>query len=614
MAKSKPKIEEPKYEAPKHSEGKQLSPEEFAKIEQQKQAEMAKKAKEMFEAIKAKAEKFKTEVLKQFKKEVQGIVVLPPKGDNQPLDLLVLLNLEGNFDEKFKKKDEIEKKLKDIGVKYLDKINVSAVIIDEIWDMCYKGKYEILGLLAMAMPIYDVGIVGALRITEIHKSMVLKKFEKYVVSYVLGGSLVKGRATETSDIDTFVVIDDTDVTRMTAPELKSRLRGMILGMSEEAAMAAGVKNVLNIQIYVLTEMWDSLRNANAVIFTLLRDGVPFYDRGMFQPWKLLLKQGKIVPTPEAVDSYIKSGRQILERTKWKLKEIGTEDFFWSCFTPSQGVLMMAGVPPPDPKETPDKLREHFVKTGYLEEKWPKILEEILQLRKDIEHGKVKEVSAKQVEELFEKSEKYLERIEKLAKDLEIKQAKKESAELWDKTNDDIMAALKAMNIPASIDNAIKEFEKNLVNKHLAPAQYLEVLERIEKLKKEGKADLREIATLTFDQDRLAKATFDIIRAEKGKKVEKFKISASYNANKKKADIWLLSDIAYIIKDTSDPRTQISKFKIEKDGSLKAEQTATLKEIDATLEKFAGSPTQISRHTIESLKKILADDMQIVIGA
>ena len=123
------------------------------------------------------------------------------------------------IEEKFKKKDEIEKKLKEIGAKHLEKINVSAVILDEIWDMCYKGKYEILGLLAMAMPIYDAGWVGALRIAEIHKSMVLKKFEKYIVSYVLAGSLVKGTATEESDIDTFVVVDDTDVTRMTAPEL-----------------------------------------------------------------------------------------------------------------------------------------------------------------------------------------------------------------------------------------------------------------------------------------------------------------------------------------------------------------------------------------------------------
>jgi uncharacterized protein (UPF0332 family)/predicted nucleotidyltransferase len=616
MAKSKPKSEEPKYEAKVQSpedylkQQPQISPEEMAK----KQAEMAKKTKELFESIKVKAEKFKTESLKQFKKEIQGIVVLPPKGDNQPLDMLILLNVDGDFEAKFKKKDDIEKRLKEIGSKHLEKINVSAVILDEIWDMCYKGKYEILGLLAMAMPIYDAGWVGALRIAEIHKSMVLKKFEKYIVSYVLAGSLVKGTATDESDIDTFVVVDDTDVTRMTAPELKSRLRGMIYGMAEEAAIAAGVKNKLNIQVYVLTEMWDSIRNANAVIFTFLRDGVPLYDRGMFQPWKLLLKQGKITPTPEAVDSYIKSGKQILERTKYKLKEIAMEDFFWSTLTPAQGVLMLAGVPPPDPKETPNKLRETFVKTGYLEAKWADILEELLQMRKDIEHGKIKEVTAKQVEEAFDKATKFLDRIEKLAKDLEVKQAKKESGELWTEALDAVLAILKAVGVSATPETALKEFEKHVVAKRLAPTKYVDVLKRIEQLKKEGKADLREIATLTFDQDRLAKATFDIIRAEKGKKVEKFKISASYDANKKKADIWLLSDVAYIIKDTADPKTSIHKYKIEKDGTLKGEQTATLKEIDAVLAKFAGTPTQISRHTIESLKKILADDMQIVIGA
>lgn len=614
MAKTK-SPEQPKYEIPKESyKSKQPSPEELAKMEVQKQAEMAKKAKELFESIKNKAEKFKTEVLKLYKKEIKGIVVLPPKGDNQPLDLLVLMDLEGNFEEKFKKKDEIEKKLKEIGAKHLEKIGVSAVILDEIWDMCYKGKYEILGLLAMAMPIYDTGWVGALRVTEIHKSMVLKKFEKYVVSYVLGGSLVKGRATEESDIDTFVVIDDTDVTRMTAGELRSRLRSMIWGMSEEAAVAAGVKNKLNIQVYILTEMWDSIRNANAVIFTFLRDGVPFYDRGMFQPWKLLLKQGKITPTPEAVDSYIKSGKQMLERTKSKLKEIALEDFFWACLTPSQGVLMLVGIPPTDPKETPEQMKTHFVKTGLLEEKWVKILEEILQLRKDIEHGKIKDVTAKQVEETFERAEKYLERLDKLAKDLEIKQSRHELQELYDKTMDDVLAALGMVGIKATSTDAVKQFEKGLVAKKLAPMKFIEVLERIDTLKKEGKADLKEIATLTFDEDRLAKSTFDLIRAEKGKKVEKFKISATYHDSKKKADIWLLSDAAYVIKDTADPRTQISKYKIEKDGSLKAEQPATLKEIDANLEKFAGTPTPITKHTIESLKKLLADDMQIVIGA
>jgi len=594
---------EVKYNLPPKDPDKDKSPEELAKIDAQNRAEAAKKAQELFESVKKKAEKFKTDALKSYKKEIKGIVVLPPKGpDAKGLDLLVLMEIEGTFEEKFKKKDEIEKKLKEMGGKHLPDVNISAVELDEIWDMCSKGKYEILGLLAMAMPIYDTGWVGALRVAEIHKQMVLKKFEKYVVSYVLGGSLVKGRATEESDVDTFVVIDDTDVTRMTAGELRSRLRSMIWGMSEEAAMAAGVKNKLNIQIYILTEMWDSIRSANAVIFTFLRDGVPFYDRGMFQPWKLLLKQGKIVPSPEAVDSYIKSGKQILERTKFKLKEIALEDFFWSCLTPAQGVLMMIGIPPTDPKETPEAMREHLVKLGLLEEKWVKILEDILQLRKDIEHGKVKEVSAKQVEETFNNAEKYLERLDKLVKELEIRQSKLEIQRLNDKTTDDVIAALKMVGVSSNTEAAFKDLEKHLVAKHLSPAKYVD------------KADLREIATLTFEQDRLAKDTFDLIRAEKGKKVEKYKISANYDGSKRKADIWLLSDAAFVIKDTADPKTSISKYEVAKDGSLTKEKSANLKEIDAALEKFAGTPTPISRHTIESLKKILADDLQIVIGA
>ena len=40
--------------------------------------------------------------------------------------------------------------------------------------------------------------------------MVLKKFERYILSYVLAGSLTQGIATATSDIDVWIVIDDTD--------------------------------------------------------------------------------------------------------------------------------------------------------------------------------------------------------------------------------------------------------------------------------------------------------------------------------------------------------------------------------------------------------------------
>jgi hypothetical protein len=334
---------------------------------------------------------------------------------------------------------------------------------------------------------------------------------------------------------------------------------------------------------------------------------------MFAPWKLLLKQGKISPTPEAIDTYLKSGTQILDRVKWKLKDIAMEDIYWATQTPIQGALMMLGVAPPAPVETTASMRENLVKPGLLEEKWVKIWEDIIGLRKDMEHGKIKDVSAKQVEELLEGAEKLLARIDKLMKQIETQSVRKEIKVLYDKTMEDLLAALKMMDVKATEEDAVKLFEKNLVDKKLASARYLELIKKIEALNKEQKGTLAEISSMTFEQDRLAKDTYDHIRAEKGKKIEKYKISAHYGEDKK-ADIWMLTDAAFIVMDTSNPNTVIKKFTIAKDGNLTAEKPASLKELNDTVEKFAGTPTILTKQTIDSLKKVLADNFKLVVGA
>ena len=68
-----------------------------------------------------------------------------------------------------------------------------------------------LRLIAYSAPFYDKGMLAAIKISEMHKEMVMKKFERYIVSYVLAGSLIQGKATSKSDIDVFIVVDDTDV-------------------------------------------------------------------------------------------------------------------------------------------------------------------------------------------------------------------------------------------------------------------------------------------------------------------------------------------------------------------------------------------------------------------
>src|SRR3990167_5362784 len=98
---------------------------------------------------------------------------------------------------------------------------------DEFKNIPKKIKYEFIDAIASSFPLHDKGLLGSLRLANIHKSLVLRKFEKYVASYVVAGSLVRGTADKTSDVDTFVIIDDTDVKRMSRIELIEKLRGKI---------------------------------------------------------------------------------------------------------------------------------------------------------------------------------------------------------------------------------------------------------------------------------------------------------------------------------------------------------------------------------------------------
>jgi predicted nucleotidyltransferase len=219
----------------------------------------------------------------------QAISILPPQSIKDFIEEETE-NLNKEQIEKLQKKvhlniivpDEKEKEIPKIKKDIVDQIEKSKQEVwiyirtpSEIWEICTDQKFELYAAMAMSYPLHDKGILGAMRVTEIHKSLVLQKFEKYVVSYVLGGSLIRGEATKDSDVDVFVVINDTDVKRMPRLELKERLRGIIYQYVGEASALAGVNNKLEPQIYLLTDFWEAVKDAHPVMFTFIRDGVQF---------------------------------------------------------------------------------------------------------------------------------------------------------------------------------------------------------------------------------------------------------------------------------------------------------------------------------------------------
>jgi len=375
------------------------------------------------EKMKGTLNTFKDKLLKKFEGYVLGITLAPPEKDGERKDKLNTVILVDDEDSTKMTKDELHDKLTkamEVIAKDVSKdIAIDVLLVTELWQSCYDGKHDLLQLIAVSAPIYDTGILGAVKISEIHKGMVLKKFEKYIACYVLAGSLVRGKATPKSDIDVFVVIDDTDVKKMTRAELKDKLRAIINDMAYQAGQMTGIQNKLSIQTYILTDFWDNLKEANPIIFTFLRDGIPLYDRGVFMPWKQLLKMGKIRPSAEAIDLYKATGDQMIERAKQTLKAIAVDDMWYATITPSQAAIMLYGHAPPAPKETPGVMRELFVKKEKLfQEKHVKFLERVIKTHKDVEYGLKKGIKGTEVQELLDQAEDYLKALAKLYTQIE----------------------------------------------------------------------------------------------------------------------------------------------------------------------------------------------------
>tara|TARA_Y100000310_G_scaffold339453_1_gene432124 strand:+ start:480 stop:2288 length:1809 start_codon:yes stop_codon:yes gene_type:complete len=422
----------------------------------------------------------------------------------------------------------------------------------DIWGNCLDSKFELTSAIAMSFPLYDKGILGALRVAEIHKSLVLRKFEKYVVSYVLGGSLVRGEAVKTSDVDVFIIINDTDVRRMPRLELKERLRGIIHQYVAEASALAGVKNKLSPQIYLLTDFWEGVKDAHPVMFTFVRDGIPIYDRGTFMPWKALLKMGKLKPSPEAIDLFMSMGDKTVKRAKMALLDILIQDLYWGVMTPSQALLMLYGLPPPTPKQTVKEVEKAFViKEKILEKKYLNILERIVGLYKDYEHEKLKEIKGAEIDKLLKDTEDYLKRLKELRGQIEKRFQEKTIEQMYQ----DIFNLLDKILGKKSQVKMVEDFEKQLIKSGKLSEQSLRILRSIIKARtdyKKGKLSSHNINEARKDAMILIGDLIEYSQRKELADVEKTRIRLKYEerGNEKFADLIIGDNKAFLIMGNS----------------------------------------------------------------
>jgi len=579
------------------------------------------KTKKKLEALKVKLEKFKDKVLEKFEDYVLGVSLLPPSKDEENKDKINVLLLIDDADSTKMSKEELKERLQEkinAEANSIDKtLNPEVLLLTELWQNCYDAKYELLGVIANSAPIYDKGMLAAIKLSEIHKSMVLKKFEKYIVSYVLAGSLVQGKATPESDIDVFIVIDDTDVKKMTRTELKDKLRAIIIGMGFDAGKMTGIENKINIQVYILTDFWENIKEANPVIFTFLRDGIPLYDRGIFMPWKQLLQMGRVKPSPEAIDMFMHTGDQMLDRVKLKLKEIGTEDFFWATLTTSQAAIMLYGLPPPTPKETPELLRQVFVKKEkLLEEKYVNTLEKALKIRKDIEHGTKKDVSGKEIDDLYSSSFKFLERMKKLFDEIQLLKEKDE----MQKTYDEVIASARNALLLEGVEKIKDEDIPKLVKEHLISkgkitSETQKMLQTVIKEKasfEKGKLTKTETTNAIKNARSIIRNLVEYIQRSRSKDLEKARIRVKYG--NKYGEIIIIKNKMFIINNVDEPEKDIQTASIDSDSKISKVKSSNMQELEAALIDTKSFEKKFMKpEFFEELKRLFGKNVKLLIN-
>jgi uncharacterized protein (UPF0332 family) len=245
-----------------------------------------------------------------------------------------------------------------------------------------------------------------------HDFLIAKKFAeaiqkelgKFLKAVVLFGSSARKTASEGSDIDVLILIDDTSIimTRDVSEGYRIVIQQTIAKISRK----------LHIVTLKLTSFWDYIRNGDPIGINMLRDGVSLIDTGFFEPAQLLLKKGKIRPTKENIWAYYIKAPTTLNNAKWHITQ-AVVDLYWAVIDSAHAALMSQGAVPPTPEHVSDLLDEVLVKPGLIGKEYSKIMRFFYDKAKAIMHHEIDEISGDDFDKYLLDANKFVDRMKML---------------------------------------------------------------------------------------------------------------------------------------------------------------------------------------------------------
>lgn len=245
-----------------------------------------------------------------------------------------------------------------------------------------------------------------IHIARVFTERLYKEFGHFLSAVILFGSTVKQQ--KSNDIDILIVLNDVRVTF--TRELTETYR-----IITEKVMA-DVSPKLHVQSMTLSSFWEYVRAGDPVAVNILRDGIALIDTGFFDPLKMLLNEGRIRPSPEAVHTYYTMAPASLFRSKQHMLN-AVIDLYWAAIDAAHAALMTVGEVPPSPDHASEVFGRRLVRTGKIKKKYEDYLNELYKLSKRITHKEVREISGREYdyyknisEEFVKEIKKYLENI------------------------------------------------------------------------------------------------------------------------------------------------------------------------------------------------------------
>ena len=221
---------------------------------------------------------------------------------------------------------------------------------------------------------------------------------------LFGSSTSTEKVMHEKDIDMLLVVND--VSTILSPEVSEAFRIIVEKKSSKLSRR------FHINTMKLSNFWDYVRLGDPIAINMLRDGVPLYDTGIFEPVQQLLFQGRIRPTKEAVWIYWSRAPNTMQNAKWHLLQ-AMVDLYWAAIDSAHAALMRIGETPPSPSHVADMLQEKFVNTKLLDKRYVDVMRNLYKTAKMITHREVTEVTGDAYDRYLESTKEFIEQMKRL---------------------------------------------------------------------------------------------------------------------------------------------------------------------------------------------------------